>query len=450
MSGQTVAAPSLAELKSSGIRFIRFIWVDLINCVRYRVIPIDEFKRLIESSKGGISIAKPGVALVFLNCPEGFTSTGEYNYKPDFSSLRISPYADGHASVMGWFSEKEPVKGIDGKGSLEVPLCPRTILRRVVESAKQSSGVEFLTGYEIEFILLKSTSPIEAVNDHGWSCSAAIPSGTAVSQALDEMAQKIIEAGIVLQMYHSEAAPGQYEFVTGPLPPLQAADALVHTRETISNVASKYGFKATFAPRVYQNSCGSGAHTHISLKSDRSTAVATVEGAAGMTEVEASWLQSLLNHLPAAVAFTLPTPASYDRMADGVWSGGTHVAWGRDNRECPVRLCGMPGEWNFEVKTGDATANPYLALAALLSAGMIGVREQIPLKAKNCIPQPSSLLYMERVELGITERFPFKVQQAWERLVADEALVKELGKDFVKQYIAVGKVRLDAIPVHSH
>ena len=119
----------------------------------------------------------------------------------------------------------------------------------------KNSGVEFLVGFESEFILLKNTNPIEAINDHGWSIAQAFASGTTGAQVLDEIADALVLADIELQQYHSEAAPGQYEIVTGPLPPLQAADALIHTRETIYNIASKHGLRATFAPRIFMNSC---------------------------------------------------------------------------------------------------------------------------------------------------------------------------------------------------
>jgi glutamine synthetase len=103
------------------------------------------------------------------------------------------------------------------------------------------------------------------VNNHGWSNSPALPSGSVEAKVLEEIADALETAGIELQMYHAEAAPGQYEVVTGPLGPLQAADALVHTRETIYNVASKHGLRATFAPRVYKDSCTSLSSIYLSI-----------------------------------------------------------------------------------------------------------------------------------------------------------------------------------------
>ena len=94
-------------------------------------------------------------------------------------------------------------------------------------NAKNISGVEFLVGFETEFILLKKTNPIEVVNHYGWCEASASASGTIESQVLEEIADALRMADVELQMYHSEAASGRYEIVTGPLLPLQAADDLI-------------------------------------------------------------------------------------------------------------------------------------------------------------------------------------------------------------------------------
>ena len=110
-------------------------------------------------------------------------------------------------------------------------------------------------GFETEVIFLSSTKPIIACNEHGWSETPAILAGSPESRALEEIAENLAFADIVLEMYHSEGAPGQYEFVTGPLEPLEACDALVRTREIILNVCAKHGLKATMTPRIYTDNC---------------------------------------------------------------------------------------------------------------------------------------------------------------------------------------------------
>ncbi|KAH8116223.1 glutamine synthetase/guanido kinase [Phellopilus nigrolimitatus] len=473
MSTTSTRPTTLFELENKfDVRFVRLTWVDLANFVRYRVIPIAHFKRLLATSDsqsqgvppgawddddvdatadpgpllnphGGIQLGKIALGLVYLAAADGFPPVGEYVYAPDFASARLLPYAPGHVSVMGWFEEKEAVKGSDGRDTFQAALCPRALLRRVVEDAKKTDDVEFLVGFETEVIFLKSVDPIEAVNEYGWSESAAICAGTPEAKALEEIADALQLAGIELQMYHAEAAPGQFEIVTGPLPPLEACDTLIATREIIMNVAAKHGMRATLAPRVYSNSCGSAAHTHISLKSPKHTSPrARVTGTPGaaLTPLEAAFLAGVLAHLPGATAFTLPTAASYARMVDGVWSGGTWVAWGRDNREAPVRLCGRGGaDAHFEVKSVDGTACPHLAVAALLAGGMAGVRAGARLEIRGLNGLASELSEGERAEHGVVTRMPLNIEEAREALRTDEVLTKALGEEFVKSYLSVNK-----------
>ena len=120
---------SVKDLEKLGIRYIRITWVDLINNIRYRILPISHFKRLLESDRPGISVPSVVFGLITLQIAEGFTPIGEYLYVPDLNTLRVCPYAEGHASIYGWFQEKVPLPN----GSLEAELCPRTLLKKVLE-----------------------------------------------------------------------------------------------------------------------------------------------------------------------------------------------------------------------------------------------------------------------------------------------------------------------------
>ena len=222
-----LANVSINGLESIGIKYIRLQWVDTVNNIRYRVFPISYFAKLLGSPRPSVSIAKGTLGIVFgVAIAPGFTAIGEYLYLPDMSSIRLCSYAEGHASVMGWFEEKVPIRGLDGNLTLNVPMCPRSTLKRIVEyvrlvsfrivstykfrrDAKKNAGVQFLVGFETEFILLKSTSPIQAVNNHGWSHSAALPSGSVEAKVLHEIAEALLSSGVELQTYHAEAAPGQ-------------------------------------------------------------------------------------------------------------------------------------------------------------------------------------------------------------------------------------------------
>ena len=233
--------------------------------------------------------------------------------------------------------------------------------------------------------------------------------------------------------------------VTGPLAPLEAADALVHTREIITNTAAKHSLHATFAPRIYMDSAGSSTHTHISVHSK-----SNVKTPEKISPVEASFLSSVLTHLPALTALTLPIPASYKRVVDGVWSGGTYVYWGTENREAPVRLSNAtsPSSRNFEIRFVDGTSNPYLALAGILGVGFAGIEGNVELTVQDCPGPPTAANMSEegRQAFGITQRMSLTWEESRKRL-SENALLRDrvLGPELVEKYLAVNAVRVPSL-----
>ncbi|KAJ7219748.1 hypothetical protein C8J57DRAFT_256857 [Mycena rebaudengoi] len=429
---------NVQDLDSDSISYVRIYWVDMTNIRRCRIVPVKHFKALLKTNRPGVNIAKVTLGLVYLNVVPGFLPIGEYLYTIDIATLRPCPFAPGHMAVLGQFEEKTPIPGADGNATVMVNMCPRTLLRRIIEQVKRESKTEFLVGFETEFILLKATDPVEPVNIHDWSSSVGLLAGSPELKAVEEIADAITASGITLEMFHAEAAPGQYEVVTGPLSPMEAADALIFTREIVAQIAAKHGLHATFVPRPFMNSAGSSAHAHISVHTSTEEKTAN-----GLSKHESAFLAAVLDHLPAIVAFTLPTPASYKRMFDGVWSGGTYVCYGTENREAPVRLTNAtsPSSRNFEARFVDGTANPHLALAATFAGGLIGLRSMMELEILDC-PGPKSAAEMmeaERQAMGIKKRMPMSTDDARRSLDQDVALCEVLGRDFVDSYLAVNK-----------
>ncbi|KZP21004.1 glutamine synthetase/guanido kinase [Athelia psychrophila] len=443
---------TVVGLKAAGVEFVRIQWVDMTNTIRYRVVPIAYFEKLLDSPRPGVAIVRCALGMVYMTLADGFSPIGEYIYVIDMKTIRLCPYAPGHASVMGFFQEKAPSQGPDNQPTVSTNLCPRTNLQRIIDDARDRAGVEFLVGFESEFILLKSNNTLEAVNTHGYGINHALTSGSIEAQVMEEIAHALKDAGIELQMYHSEAASGQYEFVTGPLPPLESADALIHTRETITNIAAKHGLRATLAPRLYMDGPGSSCHTHLSIHPRDSPppgpATAIAESQSAPPPQESSFLAGLLAHLPAITAFTLPQTSSYGRMVDGVWAGGTYVSWGTENREAPVRLCNAASRSarNFELRFVDGLANPYLALASILGAGTLGVKAQQPLTHADC----STLSAAEmddaaRKAAGITTRMSLNLDESRKALAGDAALQEVLGEELVEKYLSLNKALSEAM-----
>ncbi|KAG8699163.1 hypothetical protein FRC09_006784 [Ceratobasidium sp. 395] len=402
----------VASLRSQSIKFIRLAWVDYVNLIRYRIIPIDSFASVVGSqliqtpsslpseqlAESGISLVQATLGLVTNDgLTPGVSTSSDHDLKPDFSTVWIPSYAPGHAYMMGRFFHKSY------EGGAEFETCPRTILQRVAQRAEKNLGVKFQVGFETEFILLDKQG--KPASTGAWSTSRKLQCGP-VTDCVHEIAQAIMDAGIQLQQYHAESADGQYEIVTGPLGPVQAVDALIATREIIYNIAGKHNLQATFCPRLCSHQAGTASHVHVSVQSAHSDAPSNHPDIPDLPKDLASFMSGLLAHLPTVCAFTLPLDASYARVMDGVWSGGAWVCWGRENKEAPIRLCGSGKGFNVELKAFDGLANPYLGLAAVLAAGVAGLEKGKALEMRDCRLVASELTAERRGAMQIVTKMP--------------------------------------------
>lgn len=354
----------------------------------------------------------------------GVSATGMYNATPDWSSLKLGP-APGHASVFCEFKEE------DGTNAT---LCPRTILRHIVETSARQ-GLTFLLGFELEFVIVERNpdrnSPEKYItmrNDgHAWSMNRVLADTGregSFNTAMDEILDSLTAAGILIEQFHPENALGQYELVLPPLPPLEACDSLLHARAIVEAVAARHNFRMTLHPKPFATNCGSATHMHISLTSPSGDHPA----------VYRPFYAGILQHFPSLIALLYGNPASYERMVDSAWAGGRWVTWGTQNKEAPLRRC-EGSHW--ELKTFDGLTNPYFAVAAVLAAGSYGVGRGEEMVWGDCLGDPARLSETERNRLGIMNMFPKDLTRALEALRKDQELTVLLGAEFVERYIAV-------------
>ena len=400
------------------IKFLRLQWLDYTSTLRARIVPISRaLKMFREKHFIGITKAVLGLLQTDNLCP-GFSATGEYRLYPHFRSLCLASRAK-HATVQCEFQEKN---------GQEVDICPRTVLRRQIERGIEK-GINFLVGFEIEVVFVSrevvhgeyryAEIPINE-GGHAWSTARALQ-GDSLMDILESIAFQLEAAGIELQQFHPESSPGQYEFVLGPLPPLEAVDALLAAREIISLAAANAHMRATLHPKPFKMSCGSGAHIHISLTPEREWQ---------------SFYAGVLDSLKAMSAVLYSNAASFERVIDGAWAGSTWIAWGPQNRETPLRQIESS---HFEIKCVDGLANPYLGLAAIIGSGLQSIADKTPLKLGPCLKDPSALSETERDALGIHQRFPRSVPEALAAFESSRPMTGALGESAVKTYIAMKK-----------
>lgn len=161
-----------------------------------------------------------------------------------------------------------------------------------------------------------------------------------------------------------------------------------------------------------------------------------------MRRTERSFVQGVLDHVPALCAFTLPTKYSYTRVGDGVWSGGTYASWGTDNRECPIRRVGNEDRYRYELRFVDGTANPHVVLAGILGAATQALVDGAPLRSGDCPKSVAVMSEEEKETIGVKDvgRVPLSSEQARKNLDADKGLRKILGDFFVSTYLDVNAV----------
>jgi glutamine synthetase len=242
---------------------------------------------------------------------------------------------------------------------------------------------------------------------------------------------------IPLEQYYAELGHGQQEISTPHAPALQAADEQLLVRETIRGVAARHGLIASLAPKPWPDNAGNGGHIHFSLwEGSRNRFFGDRDG---LSAEARSFLAGVLAHLPGLCALAAPSFNSYHRILPHYWAGA-FVAWGYDNREAPVRVASPfrgseEASTNAELKAADATCNPYLALGALIAAGLDGLERGLE-PPEPVDVDPGTLDERERLERGIVP-LPSSQAEALDALARDELLLGALGPVLAQSYLAV-------------
>lgn len=406
------------------IRYLRLYWNDMTGTPRVRAVDIDHVKKGLKEGSFSVGITTASLGLMQNDTlAPGTSPTGEFKFHPDWSWVKRGP-RPRHLSVYGQF------KTADGLAS---PLCPRSTLKKIVESAR-SLGYEFLLGFELELVLMqKEADDTIARNEHSdghcWSSSRMLDRPI-FSDIIEKAVSYLRSVDVYIEQVHAESAPGQFEVVLPAAPTLQAVDNLLFVREVIASVAAASGYRMTLHPKPFSMAAGNAAHVHLSISSP----------GGDDPVVYKNFYAGILHHLGGVCAFTYSHPASYERVLDGCWAGGRWIAWGTQNRETPLRKI---KDSHWELKCMDGIANPYLAMAAVLSAGVNGILTKTNLRQKDCPWDPALLQQSEKDSFGIVDMLPGNLSEALDKLKRDRGLCNVIGQELVQRYSAVKEVEIE-------
>lgn len=423
------------SLQASRVQFIRVLWCDNANIIRGKAMHIGALSQLVDYGVG-ISAAQQAIPVMYdaVVAETGLSPVGEIRLIPDWNTLSVLPYSTGHARVIGDMMQ-------DGS---PWAYCPRDFLKRAIAAA-QREGLEVMAAFENEFYLLHPAENglgIEPSDRTVFASTFAMDAHVAV---INEIAEALLAQNIPVEQYHPESGGGQHEISVRYTHALSAADYQIAFRETVRAVAFRHKLKASFLPKIFTEQAGSGCHLHLSLWQDGKNLISNTENAPGISKVAHAFIAGILAHLPALMALTTPSINSYRRIRPNSWSGAFR-AWGYDNREAAIRVPSdpaSPSPTQIEIKTVDASANPYIALGAVITAGLDGVRRQLEPKEAIAV-NPGSLSQSEREARGI-EALPTNLGEAIAHLQTDKVLLDALGKELAQAYIAVRLAEWEAM-----
>lgn len=444
---QKIYTPFIDAFPDTDYLFVQ--WLDYMGLLRTRCLPIEEFSTLIKMNRT-IRISNGNLGtLQNDHMTDVCNPVGSIEVEPDstLESLRCMSI-DKEATVMAQFTDE---------GGEAHPLCPRAQLGELVKIFRFEYAIDFLIGFEIEITFCKrdtdspkdSSSHIFSPLDttHAWGTFTDEQHTSSFGLVLN-IASALRSIGIAIEQVHSEAGAGQYEYVLPPLPPLHAIDTLIQARQCIQQMAANKGLRATCHPQPFPG-IGTAAHAHISFNP---ASVVPTTGEAEIEKLQMSFMAAVLEHLPALCAFTMPQAVSYARVVDDSWTGGTWIAWGTENREVPLRKSGTT---RWEVRCLDGCANMYLALVAILSAGLAGIQGGQEMKMLDCrstwadtsfweyadiaTENPTKLSDAEKQELGIINKLPTTIEDALEAATKDTALAEAMPPGMLNHFVVMKK-----------
>lgn len=419
--------------KEQNVRFIRLQFTDLLGSIKNVEIPFSQLEKALDNKMmfDGSSI-------------EGYVRIEEsdmYLY-PDLSTWVIFP----------WVTENKVARLIcdiympDG-----TPFAgdPRGILKRTLQQAEDMGFSTMNVGPEPEFFLFQTDekgNPTMELNDQGGYFDLA-PTDLGENCRRD-IVLMLEEMGFEIEASHHEVAPGQHEIDFKYAPAIKAADQIQTFKLVVKTIARQHGLHATFMPKPLFGMNGSGMHCHQSLFRGKENAFFDANDKLGLSPVARQYMAGVLKHARGIAAITNPTVNSYKRLVPG-YEAPCYVAWSASNRSPMIRIPASRGlSTRIEVRNPDPAANPYLALAVMLAAGLDGISNKLSIPA----PVDRNIYVMseeERIDAGIPS-LPINLKEALAEMLRDDVICEVLGDHALSHFYELKEIEWDMYRTQVH
>ncbi|MFH1470605.1 MAG: type I glutamate--ammonia ligase [Candidatus Micrarchaeota archaeon] len=401
---------AISELKNSGVEFIDLEFVDIMGTVKACEITIEKMREILSDGLwfDGSSIA-------------GFVRIYESDMflKPDMATCKVLPWTGGKVArvICDVYDEKK--KPFDGD--------PRHVLKGALERAKKH-GLEYMVGPELEFFLFKENNGC-GMETHDKAGYFDLGNLDLAAEVRRDVVTYLESMGLSIEMSHHEVAPGQHEIDFKYGDALSQAGWVLAYKTVVKTAARKYGLYASFMPKPLFGMNGSGMHVHQSLWKEGKNAFFDESDKYNLSSLARHFIAGQLKHARALSAVVAPTINSYKRLVPG-YEAPVYICWGRINRSALIRVPryseGKKSATRCEFRAPDPSANPYLAFAAMLSAGLDGIERKLE------PPEPieENVYHLSNGELekrGIPT-LPHSLRDAVTELQGDAVLRNALGK----------------------
>ncbi|MFD2673024.1 type I glutamate--ammonia ligase [Marinicrinis sediminis] len=419
--------------KEENVRFIRLQFTDLLGTIKNVEIPVSQLEKALDNKMmfDGSSI-------------EGYVRIEEsdmYLY-PDLDTWLIYPWVQ-EDRIARLICDVYMPDGTPFAGD------PRGILKRNLKLAEELGFESMMVGPEPEFFLFKNDekgNPTLELNDQGGYFDLA-PTDLG-ENCRREIVLTLEEMGFEIEASHHEVAPGQHEIDFKYADAIKAADQIQTFKLVVKTIARKHNLHATFMPKPLFGVNGSGMHCHQSLFTSEGNSFYDESDKLGLSETARNYMAGVLKHARAFAAITNPTVNSYKRLVPG-YEAPCYVAWSASNRSPMIRIPASRGlSTRIEVRNPDPAANPYLALAVMLRAGLDGIQN------KMSIPDPTDRnIYVmteeERLQAGIPS-LPTSLKEGLDEMLVDDIIIDALGEHALAHFVELKEIEWDMYRTQVH
>jgi len=411
---------------------------DLGAIVRGRSVPGAELEQYLAVGVGWTPANHALTPLGPVAEPNPFGSTGDLRLLPDPRTRAVVPARGEHSAFDLLLCD---VVETDGR---PWQCCPRQFLRGALAELERELDARVLASFEHEFQVARAAG----------EGPRALPFTIEAQRLLEPFPRRamaaLARAGLEPERFFAEYAPRQFELPVAPADGLAAADRAVLVRELVRETARREGMRASFAPLSDPEQAGNGVHVHLSLLDGAGRPLLYDAARPGeLSEPGGAFAAGVLAHAPALSALTAPSPVSAARLRPHRWSAGA-VCLARQSREALLRippLLELGGherapQLRLEYRGADATANPYLALGAIVRAGLDGVRRG--LSPPPLLEADPAALEGEQAERFGVGALPATLEQALMALAEDETARSWMPPLLYEAYLAVKRAELEA------